>query len=247
MKRLFIVLALLFSDSLPAQAPVAVPVGKEPRHRLVFENEYVRVFRVSIPAHDATLLHQHDLPYVYVSIGPADFINAVAGKPEAHVVMTDGQVGYSRGGFAHIARTDAGIPFENLTIELLKPQGDPKNICAQVLFGVPEADCPKSGTALGGAHKKPLFETGNTFVDLVALGPSLNLLSIVPPQGSLIVFLGDTQIRTGSIDAPVEKVMKGDVIWVLAGTHELIWNSRGKDLSYLEVSFSSSEPLVKRH
>src|SRR5438445_540682 len=120
-KRLFIVLALLFSASLPAQAPTAVPIAREPHHHLVLENDYVRVFRVSVPAHDATLLHQHDVPYLYISLGPADVINAVQGKPEARIVMADGQLGYSLGHFAHIARNESDVPFNNVTIELLKP------------------------------------------------------------------------------------------------------------------------------
>src|SRR3989442_15587200 len=97
MKRLPCSLLLLLAFSLNAQAPTAVPIPKEPHHHLVLENEYVRVFRVSVPAHDATLLHQHDVPYLYVSLGPADVINAVQGKPEARIVMADGQLGYSPG------------------------------------------------------------------------------------------------------------------------------------------------------
>src|SRR5216684_5224699 len=112
MKRLFLILAFLFYGSLNAQAPAAVPIPQEPHHHLVLENDYVRVFRVSVPAHDATLLHQHDVPYVYVSLGPADVINAVQGKPEARIVMADGQLGYSSGHFAYIARTDAGSTFD---------------------------------------------------------------------------------------------------------------------------------------
>src|SRR5713226_1083618 len=97
MKPLLCSLLFLFAFSLSAQAPVAVPIPKEPHHHLVLENSYVRVFRVSVPGHDATLLHQHDVPYLYVSLGPADVINAVQGKPEAHLTMADGQIGYSRG------------------------------------------------------------------------------------------------------------------------------------------------------
>src|SRR5258707_4995197 len=129
MKRSFLVLALLLSPSLPAQAPVAVPLSQEPHHHLVLENDYVRVFRVSVPAHDATLLHQHDVPYLYISLGPADVINIVQGRPEARIVMADGQVGYSPGHFAHIARNESDMDFNNVTIELLHPQGDVRNFC----------------------------------------------------------------------------------------------------------------------
>src|SRR6202521_535708 len=116
MKPLLCSLLLFFAFSISAQAPTAVPIPKEPHHHLVLENEYVRVFRVSVPAHEATLLHQHDVPYLYVALGPADVINAVQDKPEVHIVMADGQLGYSPGHFAHIARTDSGIPFNNVTI-----------------------------------------------------------------------------------------------------------------------------------
>src|SRR5712671_4219033 len=70
MKPLLCSALLLLTFSLNAQAPTAVPIPKEPHHHLVFENDYIRVFRVSVPAHDATLLHQHDVPYLYVALGP---------------------------------------------------------------------------------------------------------------------------------------------------------------------------------
>ena len=77
---------LLVAFGTRAQAPAAnpVPTKDEPHHHLILENSYVRVLHVEVPGHDATLLHAHDLPYVSVTIGPADFINAVAGKPEVH-------------------------------------------------------------------------------------------------------------------------------------------------------------------
>jgi hypothetical protein len=77
MKSSFYLVALLLVSPLFAQAPTAVPLKGEPHHHLVLENDYVRVFRVSIPAHDASLLHQHDVPYLYISLCPADVINAV--------------------------------------------------------------------------------------------------------------------------------------------------------------------------
>ena len=122
----------LFVFTLNAQAPGAqhlVSLKNEPHYRCIFENTYVRVFRANLLGHTATLTHRHDLPYVYVTIGPADFIDAVTDKPEVHMVMTDGQVGYSQGGFAHVIRTEAGSPLDFVTIELLKPQGEPKNHC----------------------------------------------------------------------------------------------------------------------
>jgi len=108
---------------LPAQNPKLptgpVPLSEEPHHRLVLQNDFVHVYNVMVPPLDFTLLHQHDLPYLYVVLGPADIINAIAGKPELHQVLQDGDTHYSPGHFAHIARTDSGMPFHNVTIELV--------------------------------------------------------------------------------------------------------------------------------
>src|SRR5260370_17602622 len=120
-KRFFLIPVFLSSAPLLPQPPRAAPIPKEPHHHLVLENDYVRVFRVSVPAHGATLLHQHDVPYLYISLGPADVINAVQGRPEAHLVMADGQLGYSPGHFAHIARTAPGSPSPKSTFALLTP------------------------------------------------------------------------------------------------------------------------------
>jgi len=48
---------------LPAQSPV--PIEKEPRHRLKFENQFVRVFDVLIPPGDDSLFHIHIYDGVY--------------------------------------------------------------------------------------------------------------------------------------------------------------------------------------
>ena len=58
-----------------------VPISEEPHHRLVLQNDFTHVYNVMVPALDATLLHQHDLPYLYVTLGAADIINAIVGKP----------------------------------------------------------------------------------------------------------------------------------------------------------------------
>ena len=50
----------------------------ESHYRLVFENNYARVFRATLPGHAATLAHRHDLPYAFVALGPADFVDAIA-------------------------------------------------------------------------------------------------------------------------------------------------------------------------
>jgi hypothetical protein len=123
------------AQSPPADTGKSVSIKEEPHHHMILENAYVRVFRVEIISPDATLLHHHDTPYAYMSIGRADFINAVEGKPEARVTMASGQLGYSKGGFSHIVRTTNDVPFYNITIELLHPQPNIHSDCAKTLSG----------------------------------------------------------------------------------------------------------------
>lgn len=55
-----------------ATGSAQVPVGKEPHHRVVFEDDRLRVLDVNIPPGATTLEHSHDHDLVTVSIGQAD-------------------------------------------------------------------------------------------------------------------------------------------------------------------------------
>jgi hypothetical protein len=254
MKKLLALTLLLFTFSLKAQAPVAVPIPKEPHHHLVLENDYVRVFRVSVPAHEATLLHQHDVPYIYVSLGPADVINAVQGKPQARLVMADGQVGYSRGGFAHIARNQSDAPFNNVTIELLKRQGEPRNLCAKIVEG-PAGECPNPESAPTSTHPAPLprgsllFETDEFVVESGALTPNPHYAYKQPAISALLVTLegAELNLKLSRIVLPDNEresahLRGGEVYWLPAGVKRSI-SARGKaPARILLFSFKDSGP-----
>jgi hypothetical protein len=246
MKPFLCSLLLLLTFSLHAQAPEAVPLSKESHHHLVLENDYVRVFRVSVPAHAATLLHQHDVPYLYLSLGPADVVNAVQGRPEGRIVMADGQVGYSPGHFAHIARTDAGSTFDNVTIELLKPQGEPRNLCEQVLPGAATGPCQKmSADAKKGYSIVPQIETGEIKLDLVRLGPNATKIGITPQTGTLFVVLNESEVQFDAEDSQIKTLRAGEVLWLGAGSHQSLANPRTSPSSYLQLSLKDSGAVPK--
>jgi hypothetical protein len=226
MKSFFFAATLLLAFSLSAQAPVAVPIPQEPHHHLVLENEYVRVFRVSVPAHESTLLHQHDVPYLYVSLGPADVINAVQGKPEAHLVMADGQLGYSPGQFAHIARNDSNLPFNNVTIELLKPQGQPKNLCDKIVDG-PVKDCslprtwpadsPLRNLAKGGMIPRRAFETAE--IEVSSYSPFFaGTYNRDSTNSQLVVAESGPPMHVQVEEEPDRFLKSGETLWIDAGT-----------------------------
>src|SRR5260370_331555 len=202
------------SSNLPQRNPIVppgpVPISEEPHHRLVLQNDFTRVYNVMVPPLDATLLHQHDLPYLYVTLGPAEIINAIVGKPELHQILQDGEMHYSPGSFAHIARTDSGMPFHNITIELLHPQGTAKNLCKGVLPGQP-TECPQqqavADTANGNAKGKkappesadddvPYFETDEIRVDLFRVSSGRDYVDPAPKVHALLVALTDANLDT---------------------------------------------------
>jgi quercetin dioxygenase-like cupin family protein len=122
--RLVLCICLLpFSSAAQPGATTAVPVDKEPVHRLVFENQYIRVFQVEVPGDAATLLHRHDKDYVFVTLGDSEVSNEREAEKTAVLKLKDGETRFVRGGFAHVARNLADKPFRNVTVEIMQPTG----------------------------------------------------------------------------------------------------------------------------
>lgn len=253
MKKLLGSALLLFGFSVDAQVPVAVPIPKEPHHHLVLENSYVRVFRVSVPAHDATLLHQHDVPYLYVSLGPADVINAVAGKPEARLALKDGQIGYSRGGFAHIARNASDAPFNNVTIELLRPQGEPRNLCEKIVDGplnVKNCSPAHPGPAVKALSKfywqNRLFETDDIFALFASLTTKIVDAAAGARRARLLIACDKAELRVDLPGEPSTSLHGGEILWLNPGRTASIINLVEHGASrYLVLSFKDNDDTKK--
>jgi hypothetical protein len=159
----------------PALAQKGVPVASEPHHHLVFTGDKLRVFRVEVPAHSATLVHEHIPDYFWIAVGASEFVNASVGKPEVPVVAADGSVHFTRGGFSHLARVDGPVPFRNVTVEMPETQTNPRNLCEIVLADQP-ADCDaatqRAAALYIGAGVRPEFETDQERVTLLTIAPN---------------------------------------------------------------------------
>src|SRR2546421_12827118 len=148
-----------------------VPLAEEPHHRLVLQNDFVHVYNVMVPPLDATLLHQHELPYIYLTLGATELVNAIQGQPEGRLTLQDGDTRYTPGKFAHVVRTDSGMAFHNITIELVHAQAAERNSCKEVVPGA-ALDCPQeAASAKKGAPETtddivPYFETDEVRVEL---------------------------------------------------------------------------------
>jgi hypothetical protein len=241
---------------LPPQDPTAptgpVPISDEPHHRLVLRNEFTHVYNVMVSPLDVTLLHQHDLPYLYVTLGPAEIVNAIVAKPELHQILQDGETHYSPGKFAHLVRTDSGLPFHNITIELVRPQSNLKNICKEVVPGQP-TDCPQQQNTSGGASGKkrpsdaaeetvPYFETDEVRVDLYKLANAKDYVDAAPKMHALLVALTDANLDTNLGGEHISFLHGGDVLWMPAGQQRRIVDFLGTGSSFLLVTFKDGTP-----
>jgi hypothetical protein len=71
---------VLFSlVAVAANAPV--PVREEPRHKVVLENDYIRLIDVHLLPGDTTLYHVHTVPSVVVELSASTIASQEMGKP----------------------------------------------------------------------------------------------------------------------------------------------------------------------
>ena len=234
--------AILLLACAAAQAPATAPVAlkDEPHHHLLFENDYARVWAFGIAGHQATLLHNHDLPYFGVAVGSADFINAVTGKPEAHVTLTDGQVSYSKGGFSHVARTETDTAFRNFTIELLRPQGAARNRCVKVVPDSP-LDCPPTTPSPLGAATTLVLETDEVAVQSGEVSSIFRIAGADTQPARLLAVLDQSELSVETPGQQAQKLHSGEALWLNAGAAATFVNSGARATSrFVLITFKDS-------
>jgi hypothetical protein len=121
------VLALSFSVLAAVQQPAtsppaasaaepdaaAVPVDQEPRHHLVFANEFVRIIDALFPGFYVSQNHTHAADHVTVVI--------VAGRDDAQGQARVGFAGFAKGGYSHVVTNPAPGPMRFIDVELRAP------------------------------------------------------------------------------------------------------------------------------
>lgn len=239
--RVIALCALVAAFSLGAQAQEPVPLARgntpgEPHHHLKIENEYVRVYYVEVPPHENTQLHQHDHDYLFITLGDSDVINAVRDKPEVHLILKDGETHFTRGGFAHVARNQADTPFRNVTIELLKLQGEVRNLCEKVVQGELGACQAVENPSMSG---KPYFQSAEVEVFRGSLKSKVRY-GDVGKFDRLLVAMDQTELEVTSPSQPPTRLSSGGVLWLPANRMQTIANLRTEPSSYLTILFKDS-------
>jgi len=213
---------LFLATATLAQHQQSVEITSEPNHHLVFENEYVRVFDVTVAPRATTLVHRHNHDYLFVTLGDSDVVSVRPGEKPVSLKLKDGEVRFTPGNFAHAAVNQADRPFHNITIELLKPSTNVK-ACT---------DSCDSG------H---LVSADQWSVSLVGLTPDATL-NKAKSGPTLLVAVTDLELARKSDDAvgPFKRA-SGGFDWIPAGRQETMHNGTSQAARFVTLEFKPEQ------
>jgi quercetin dioxygenase-like cupin family protein len=225
-------LVFLATATLAQQQQQPVEITSEPSHHLVLQNEFVRVFDVTVAPKATTLVHKHNHDYLFVTLGDSDVVSERPGEKPVALQLKDGEVRYTPGNFAHAAINKSDRPFHNITIELLKPS-DKVTTCSDLCITL---HCGKEqkGSCPSVTHR---ITADQWTVSLVRLPPNAKLDSrAVGP--TLLIAVSDLNLsRKPSDDTYPFHRSSGGLDWIPAGLKETMSNESSKTAQFVTLEF----------
>jgi quercetin dioxygenase-like cupin family protein len=197
------------SQSNSPQSPVEI--SGEAHHHPKFENEFVRVWDVTVPAGEATLWHVHRNDNVVVTLGDANLrLENVTGPP-SEALWKFGEVRFAKATYTHRALNIGTTPFHNFTVELLKPTNfvaDPASLSAEE------------------AGRTPILENDRVRVYRLSLAPREIQFLHTHPLPGLVVTLTAGEIEvTANGKKVTHPVKSNDVSWQAGGVKHAVTNA----------------------
>ncbi|MCU1256825.1 MAG: hypothetical protein JWM83_3124 [Candidatus Angelobacter sp.] len=224
-----------------AQQQQSVEITSEPSHHLVFQNEYVRVFDVTVAPRATTLIHKHNHDYLFVTLGDSDVVSARVGEKPSALQLKDGEVRFTPGNFAHAAINKSDRPFHNITIELLKPSTNVKT-CSEACNS---GGCVLSVLTSPGDNSPPPSCSGTTrrisadqwSVSMADLPP--NAFLDRPPTGpTLLIAVTKLELaRQSDNDVGPFKRVSGGLDWIPVGRRETMHNGTSQTAQFITLEF----------
>lgn len=237
MRRSRFAVLLLVSIATLAQQQQSVEITSEPRHHLVLENPYVRVFDVTVEPRGTTLVHRHNYDYLFVTLGDSEVISQRPGDKPVQLSLKDGETRFTAGNFSHAAINQSGRPFHNITIELLKPSTNVKSCeeaCQLPLDCREERPCPTAQRRISSDQwmvSSWLIPAGASFPDRFRKGPSL------------LVAVSDLELdRRGKGAGGILKRTPGGLDWAEGSRNETVTNRSSRSQEYVLLEFAGEKP-----
>lgn len=218
---MYLILSLTFLLATSAQAPV--PVEKEPRHRLRFSNQYVRVFNVLIPAGDTSLFHIHRYDGLSVRLADARIRDETFGGTSEDIAVKRGAVtfGYRPNPLTHRVSAIGDTPFRNIFVELLPSTSNSPGVSPQPLV---------SGQTL-------VLENERVRISRLVLAPgqsiemhahALRSLGVAVSDGRIVIEVPGEKLRT-------LKLKPGDSQWYDGGMKHSLRNAGSAPFEAVEI------------
>jgi hypothetical protein len=230
---------LFFSLVGGAQEQSVVPLKLEPHHHLVLHNDFVNVYSVRVQPQDSVLLHKHDFDAIGIMLSDAEITVRVPGKPDSHQKVVAGQLRLQQAGYIHSTAIDGDTVYRNVTVELLLPQQERRNICRGVISGQP-LNCRSAQTDSSAFSEQPQFETNQTKISLIRLKPQHSVTLDASAQSRLIVALDDTAVVSGA-NSPPKALRSGDILWRDSNSSGGIFENAGSKEARLIIFVFTNE------
>lgn len=211
--RIFAVTCLLLGFIVAASAQVAVPIEREPMHRLKFENDFVRLFDVLVPAGKTTQYHVHRYDGVSVRVSNAQLIDeSISGEKEPYEVKYgETTFGARSSPETHRVANIGTSDFRTIVIEIL---------------------AAKDAATIGpfpilSENHLVLIDNEKVRVSRLILKPGESSKLHTHQMHGLGVIVYDSKIEISTPDGTTRKLepKSGDSVWQNAGTTHIIKNT----------------------
>jgi hypothetical protein len=170
-------------------------------------------------------------------LGDAEITVTAPGKPSSHQKVVGGQLRLQQAGYVHSTVIDGDTAYRNVTVELLLPQQEHRNICAGVISTQP-LNCPSAQADSATLSEQPQFETNQTKINLIHLKPQQSFTLDASPQSRLVVVLDEAAVVSGA-NNPSKALHSGDILWRDSKTPAQIFENAGnKEIRLVTFAFT---------
>ena len=222
-KQVLLIAMCCLRLALGAQTPSVVPLASEPHHHLALHNAYVNVYEVRVTPPDSVQLHRHDFDAISVMLSDSQVTVHIPGKPQVPQKLSEGQVRLQARGYVHSTSIDGDAIYRNVTVELLLPQQEPRNLCAPVIAAQP-LNCPDEQERATRAEQ-PQYETDQTYVTLIRVPPRQSITFGNSGRSELIVALDPAFVVTAGETGPQNSFGPGDFKWIGIGDAKSVFKN----------------------
>jgi quercetin dioxygenase-like cupin family protein len=229
---------LFLATATLAQQQQSVEITSEPSHHLVFQNEYVRVFNVTVAPRATTLVHKHNYDYLFVTLGDSDVVSVRPGEKPVALKLKDGEVRFTPGNFAHAAINQSDRPFHNITIELLKPSSNVR-ACTSECIQHPPCNMNDKATCATVIYR---IVADRWHASMVTLPGAWHLEDANATPHSLLVPLSNLDLtQETNAGSRVIKLVPGEVAWVASGLTHILRNNSTNPTQFISLEFSPDQ------